>query len=63
MVTTTAWKKSCMESPGQYTFMLSKNPSCLKERGIPFISGFYIRFCTFYLHCNEIIIKITPKIV
>ena len=39
-------EKRCMESLG-YTFILSKNPSCLKEIGIPFISGFYIRFVYF----------------
>ena len=47
MVTTTTWKKVAWKAQVIILSCYQKNPSWLKERGIPFISGFYIRFVYF----------------
>ena len=50
-VATATWKKVASIWKAQVIILscYQKNPSCLKELGIPFISGFYIRFVYFLL--------------
>ena len=63
MVTTTAWKKVAWKAQVIILSCYQKTLAVSKKEVFPSYRASIFVLCTFYLHCNKITIKITPKIV
>ena len=63
MVTTTTWKKVAWKAQVIILSSYQKKLAVSEKEVFPSYQASIFVLCTFYLHCNEIIIKITPKIV
>ena len=63
MVTTTTWKKVAWKAQVIILSCYQKTLAVSKKEVFPSYQASIFVLCTFYLHCNKIIVKITPKIV
>ena len=63
MVTTTTWKRVAWKAQVIILSCYQKTLAVSKKEVFPSYQASVFVLCTFYLHCNKIIIKIIPKIV
>ena len=63
MVTANTWKQVAWKSQVIILSCCQKILAVSKKEVLPSYQASIFDLCTFYLHCNKIIIKITPKIV
>ena len=63
MVTTTTWKMVAWKAQVNILSCYQKTLAVSKKQVFPSYQASIFVLCTFYLHCNKIIIKIIPKIV